>query len=555
MRRPKQPVAVCLVFAALLASGMSFADTPPSYTVSFPFLNNQCVYSQGAATQPFFGGSSQNWSSLTVKILLHRLVFDQAPAPAIVAAFLNGEQIGQPVVVANLGLCSNYVEYTFTTTTLNSYQPSTLNNLTVYSPNANIAGLNAQLTFTELKKDLSLEARNLSNLGVLETKALAAQPITAQIPLGATFSLRLTKPGTLPNGVIANWSLDANAPAPGVTADSLFNDVLVEYDTTGPAAETKHFHAAHLGSEKVTMVPTDSQLPTRAVTVIVYAPKTLGDPPHEITDGINRYDLDAQIVKWSHAHGVPPQATKAIMYNETLPRFNAKTWRYEPLSTDFDEFSPNGANQRASALYAGYRMEYDATHGRGSSLVDSQDVHPRSVFYRDKNTRAPLGDAEQMVTAYTLFLNNDFWQNWLKNASPSKRATILQDPQAELNWSAQTTIAASYGLMQVLYEESLAHGWTGIAGSARPYFLFDVPANVPDGGSIQFGTALLADKFKVVNRTQNFHDGGEFDLALTKALSCYNGCYRKYGYLSPYGRTAFDRMRLCMPSADVAIFN
>lgn len=94
MRRPKQPVAVCLLFAVLLGSGMSFAATPPSYTVSFPFLNNQCVYSQGAAIQPFFGGSSQNWSSLTVKILLHRLVFDQTPAPAIVTVLLNGEQIG-----------------------------------------------------------------------------------------------------------------------------------------------------------------------------------------------------------------------------------------------------------------------------------------------------------------------------------------------------------------------------------------------------------------------------------------------------------------------------
>src|SRR5437660_7484000 len=143
------------------------------------------------------------------------------------------------------------------------------------------------------------------------------------------------------------------------------------------------------------------------------------------------------------------------MYNETSPRFNAKTWRYEPLSTDWEEFSPNGANKRALPLYDGYRMEYDATHGRGSFLVDSQDVHSRSVLYRDKNTRAPLSDAEQMVTAYTLYLHNDWWQNWLKYVSPVKRALILQDPQAVLNWSAQTTIAASYGLMRALYEESL----------------------------------------------------------------------------------------------------
>jgi hypothetical protein len=418
-----------------------------------------------------------------------------------------------------------------------------------------LAHIDLEIAYTD-SQELKLEARNLSNLGVLETKALTVQGAAARIPLGATFSLRLTNPGTLPNGVIAEWSRSDNAPAAGIVGNALFvNHTIVEYDESGPPSEVKHFFAAHLGREKITMTPKDPKLPARSVTVDVYAPQTLGDAPHEITDGINRYDLDAEIVKWSHARGVPPQAVKAIMYNEASPAFNVKTWRYEPLSTDWEEFSPNGANKRGLARFASFRMEYDTTHDRGLALIDSEDVHPRSIFYRDRSTRAPISDGDRMVSAYLLYQNNDWWQNWLKYVSAAKRAVILQDPQAALDWSAQTTLAASYGLMQVLYEESYTYGWAGIAGVRRPYYLFDMPANVPDGGSIQTGTAVLAAKFTMANASVDFVNSDEFDVALQRALSCYNSCNLKRAPITAYGRKAFGNIGRCMPSADVSIFN
>jgi hypothetical protein len=247
---------------------------------------------------------------------------------------------------------------------------------------------------------------------------------------------------------------------------------------------------------------------------------------------------------------------KAIMYNESAPSFNAKTWRYEPLSTDWEEFSPNGANKRQDAAYVRYRMEYDAAHARGLSLIDSQDVHPRSVFYRDRFTRAPIGDSEQMVTAYTLYLNNDFWQHWLSYVTAAKKKLIQHDPQAVLDWSAQTTLAASYGLMQVLYEESHTYGWQGIAGETRPYYLFDIPANIPDGGSVQTGTAVFATKFLYGNYNKvDFKNSDEFDDALKHGFSCYNSCSPKTRPITKYGTNAFGNIGLCMPSEDISIFN
>lgn len=56
-------------------------------------------------------------------------------------------------------------------------------------------------------------------------------------------------------------------------------------------------------------------------------------------------------------------------------------------------------------------------------------------------------------------------------------------------FTAQTPLAASYGLLQVTYLRAVERAWTGADGPKNPSALFDTPANVAAGSnSLLFGT-------------------------------------------------------------------
>jgi hypothetical protein len=85
---------------------------------------------------------------------------------------------------------------------------------------------------------------------------------------------------------------------------------------------------------------------------------------------------------------------------------------------------------------------------------------------------------------------------------------LLADP-AEVDFTAQTTIAASYGLMQVMYTTAIRPmGWTGLKVTpacdptdCNPRYLFDIPANLQlGGGSIEIASSLLRKGFIENNR-------------------------------------------------------
>jgi hypothetical protein len=150
---------------------------------------------------------------------------------------------------------------------------------------------------------------------------------------------------------------------------------------------------------------------------------------------------------------------KGVVDAEAVPAFNPLSWRYEPLAIDYPDFSPKGSDERGAQQFAPYRMEYDARHARGMALVDSEDVHPRAVFFLDVAKSTYIPDTGQFVTAYTIFAQNDSWQHWLaKLGDATVKAAIEADPATALGWSAQTTLASSYGLMQVLFDGSGCEG-------------------------------------------------------------------------------------------------
>ncbi|MGH7488852.1 MAG: hypothetical protein ACREMY_25105, partial [bacterium] len=268
------------------------------------------------------------------------------------------------------------------------------------------------------------------------------------------------------------------------------------------------------------------------------------------------------IVEWADKRGIPPQLIKGIIDRETDSLYTPKEWRYEPLTTDWDIFSPLGQNQRSLTKYAPYRMEYDATHGRGGLLVDSEDVHPRSSLYSNFAARIPFTDGERLVTAYAIVSENDSWQNWTANLqNRAKRRLLTNDMQGTLSWPANTTLASSYGLMQVLFEESFENnGYVGLSGQRRPYYLFDVPSNVSAGaGSIPVGSGVYVVWYQWEN---NFNVTGDYspqydtparlDEDYESGLMGYNGSHCSTA--NCYGPDTMRRITHYPPIPETPIF-
>lgn len=343
-------------------------------------------------------------------------------------------------------------------------------------------------------------------------------PASATVPLGSRFVLGMQRVGSPNQAIVANFTMGNATLASAQSDPTLYPaSALLEFNPE-PSETTKIFQAVHLGTQAVVITPDDSSIPKQVVTVTVVKPASVGTTHSTVTVGNDSFDLDAKVIEWADKRGIPPYLIKGIIDRETGATFNAFEWRYEPLTTDWDEFSgasrgPDlaaGQNGRALPRYAPYRLEYDDDHPRGTLLVDSEDVHPRHVFYSDSTTKTHFADEEQLVSAYAIVSQNEFWQHWIAIlGNVKKKAYVKKDPKTALSWTADTTLASSYGLMQVLFSESFDnYNYPGISGQLRPYYLFDTPTNVTQGaGSLQVGSGVYVSKYRFQN---GYDDTGEF---------------------------------------------
>lgn len=391
----------------------------------------------------------------------------------------------------------------------------------------------------------------------------SGQTVTARVPLGSRFQLWLQNPLQGSKPLSAHFDL-ATASLQNAQIDPALypSAAVLEFDAAN-SATTKTFQAMHIGTQNVVITPDDPSLPHRTVIVQVIPPAALGTTHATITFGSASFNLDDQIVRWADRRGIPPQLVKGVMDRESDAKFSPLTWRYEPLTTDWDNFAPApyGQNQRALSKYAPYRMEYDAAHPRGAWLVDAEDVRPRSVFWIDAAKTAKIGDQEPLVSAYTIYAANDSWQNWLKNLKSVSKKLLLLTPSTTLSWAADTTLASSYGLMQVLFSESFDnYGYNGISGRRRPYYLFDTPPNIAGGGgSIQVGTGVYVFKYRWEN---DFNDAGVFspqydtveklDDDYQNGLMGYNGSFCQQ--TDCYGPDTMKRTQKYLPVPSTALF-
>jgi hypothetical protein len=112
--------------------------------------------------------------------------------------------------------------------------------------------------------------------------------------------------------------------------------------------------------------------------------------------------------------------------------------------------------------------------------------------------------------------------------------SVLQPRLAALTFTAQPSLAASYGLMQVMYATALDMNWQGANGKRNPSFLFDTPENLANGGgSLEPGSKLLTTKYKLKNKNAAtfplINSYSNLLQLFQKAYSAYNQGKDSYG--------------------------
>lgn len=280
----------------------------------------------------------------------------------------------------------------------------------------------------------------------------------------------------------------------------------------------------------------------------INAPARLG--LGQYTDGNVTYPVnytwDPTIIDRAHRTGIPPQWIKAMVEQEA--HFNIQAYRYELKSRDWDWIQdPTHQYHHAREPFVRYRM------GDGAELCnptrvpgvpfgncrfnDLDDISPRSRYrILDATTRQPreIRSTDGVVTIRQIVDADNGRYRWfpppppISPPVPAGRRRAVGHPDA-LKVPAQTTIASSYGLLQLLWCDVVgsSFGWQGINGRRNPTLFFDTPENHRIGaGSLNFGPSYAIYKWDVVNAdpVDPSYDGpGNFLFDLKDMLYAYNG--------------------------------
>ncbi len=383
----------------------------------------------------------------------------------------------------------------------------------------------------------------LDGSGIETKKAVTPDDtIYAQVPLGLELRLGLKRGGTyLP----AKYDLSP-ATLNNVAAKTLYpTNAVLEYDRDTHDGQ-KTFRGVHLGTQKLTVTPDDTNIKPFTFKLGVIDPGNLGNSDV-------RYD--PQIITWGDRRGIPPHILKGLIKKET-GGFDPNTYRYEPLNPDTGDL---GVTVNSALLddepYVHYRMATAAGDAKGD-MQALDDVSPRQNLYvlRGLNKAPILVRPTDVcpaacVSAQELLLANDDWQKWTDYADFD-----INDPVdlARINFTAQTPLAASFGLMQTMYVVAAELQWSTTTGRRNPSLLFDTTANTADGGgSLAVGTLEFYKRYRGCRSGDfatdpDFADGDEYRKMMVDALNFYNHGPKK---LNPtYGDDAWALSQQYLPA-------
>ncbi len=365
----------------------------------------------------------------------------------------------------------------------------------------------------------------------METKSGVTpdQPIYAQVPLGLELQIGIRKSDA--SYVRSKFEVGP-ASLTGPANPTLYpSNAVLEY-ARDVHEERKTFRAVHIGTQKLTVTPDDPGIRPFTFTLGVFDPGSLGN---------SDVQYDSQIVTWGNRRGIPPHILKGLIKKES-GTFNPNEYRYEPLNGDTGDLGVSVNNYNLEdEPYEHYRMATAAGLPRGDLLLDlnsgltyttPDDVSPRQVLSVPRGPNQSLIPLRPVdvcpnacVSAKEIVFANDNTQNWTDYANFD-----INDPAdlATIEFTAQTPLAASYGLMQTMYVVAAELRWRTTDGRRNPSLLFDTPANTAaGGGSLAVGTLEFYKRYRASRAGDwatdpNFADAAAYQSMMVDALNYYN---------------------------------
>lgn len=398
------------------------------------------------------------------------------------------------------------------------------------------------------------------------TKAVQRSvPVKVNVPLGAVFTVGLTKSGSPLASVYTLGAADPKANVMPISTATvmpkvikLFADKTLLQIDNDAASVTRKYIAVHLGKVSVTLLPATTTDPQVRLDIEVIAPTALGS---------KQRDFDTYIANVAHNTGIPPQYLKGQVFQEEfLGRMSATNYRYEPCGADLKYVS---AGERLGDTNAGFqRFRLDDAIGVSLHPGVRDELDPRNVFYIKRNDPVtgtevdrPITDADRLVTAQEIWDdNNDVHapgHTRFHFDTGCSKANMRQIASGVLSFVAQTPTAASFGLLQVMWEEATGDDyWTGVtvngtANTHEPKYLFDRTEYVNiGGGSVQLGANKDASNWREGNHA--FTGLDNFEAALNTTIRRYNWAWISDG--QHYGDFVITYSRGNAPAVPSAVF-
>lgn len=302
---------------------------------------------------------------------------------------------------------------------------------------------------------------------------------------------------------------------------ALFKDsVVVSFAATTPS-RVKQFYAAHYGKATITIVPDnryDNYFPPIVIHVMVVPPKDITDKNGVSIPQYGNENIVRNISDIVHRRGISLKLLLAQIKQES--EFNPQAYRYEPRidyqlqENDDPKYVPILKQQELP-----YSPQNIAANIEGAYDTENMN-YPLDVMLRN-NSKYPLNtiDIETKITRRLQDDDNPTTAE-LITANPIQNWTVM--PLWPVSGYAQTTSAASYGLIQPLFLTAfdMARKY-GLSKEVKPSRLVDTVDNLNAGwGSLNIGTLYLLDRMKLTTTPESYKNLLE---SYKKALKSYNG--------------------------------